>query len=224
MGILSKILSLSKKRVADIEDKLDQNYGIEIASQEIRDAKVEIAKTIKELYNIGANKKIMEDRVEKTQIKINQYEKRAINYLNTNEEESALKISEKIADLEDRLKLEETELKNITEAFNLLKKNIDEAKKNVSKMEHKLNQIKVTNKLNKVKSLTADLTDISRNNLELKNSYLSKLAEQQEFEEKRLEVIREYEQEENLIEEVENSKDNRGNEILERLKEKLQQS
>jgi|GEM_PF-3899607 phage shock protein A len=224
MGILSKILSLSKKKVADIEDKLDQKHGIEIASQEIKDAKVEIANTIKELYNIGANKKILEDKVEKTQKKINQYEKKAIEYLNKNEEESALKTSEKIADLEDKLKLEETELKNITEAFNLLKKNIDEAKRNISRTEHKLNQIKVTNKLNKVKSLTADLTDISGNNLELKNSYLSKLAEQQEFEEKRLEVIREYEQEENLIEEVENSKDNRGNEILERLKEKIQQS
>lgn len=122
MGILSKILSLSKKKVADIEDKLDQKHGIEIASQEIKDAKVEIANTIKELYNIGANKKILEDKVEKTQKKINQYEKKAIEYLNKNEEESALKTSEKIADLEDKLKLEETELKNITEAFNLLKK------------------------------------------------------------------------------------------------------
>lgn len=224
MGIFDKLFKLSKNKISDVEEKLDSRYGVDIAYQELRDSKSEVANAIKELFNIGATKKMREERLNNLKIKIQDYEEKAILCIQKNEEELALEISNKIFKLKEEIPETETEINAISKVYYSLKENIDIAKKNIQNMETKLRELKANQKLNSLKSLSLNLSDFNNTELNSKRNYIQKLIEKQDFENKKFEVQKEYEDENNLSidEKLKKSnilnKQNEALDILEQLK------
>lgn len=194
MSFIKKLQLLSKKKISDIEKVLDEKHGIEIATQEIRDAKVEIAGAIKELSVIGATKKMREEKLEKLKATVVDYEENAVLCIQKDREDLALDISNKICRLNREVSAIEDEIGKTGEIFDTLKENINLAKNNVNKMEMMLTELKVNKKMNELKATAEKLGAASLN---IKDSYLADLMEQQEFEAKKLETMKELQSEDN---------------------------
>ena len=114
MGILKSLFTLGKSFISQAEESIEENQGVRMLEQHIRDAKAELDKAGKSRVDLLARVKLSNDKLKDLRERKATLEARALEALSKNVNPSLInEVAEEIARLENLITAEEQVLSNL---------------------------------------------------------------------------------------------------------------
>ncbi len=114
MGILKSLFTLGKSFISQAEESIEENQGVRMLEQHIRDAKTELDKAGKSRVDLLARVKLSHDKLKDLRERKASLEARALEALSKNVNPSLInEVAEEIARLENLITAEEQVLSNL---------------------------------------------------------------------------------------------------------------
>jgi phage shock protein A len=148
MSVWKKLVTAVKGGVTEAAEAVADNQAIRILEQEIREAKEELRKSDHARTQILAKVKLAQQKVDKLDDSISEYEAHARKAIDT-DKQLALDCAQKVADLKDERDAEGQFLAQFQQSETQLAQNIAQAKANLRRLEQQVDMVKATESVQK---------------------------------------------------------------------------
>lgn len=155
MGVWGKLITALRGGMHEAGEAVIDTQALRILDQEIRDADQELRKSKEALAEIMAKQKLAEDKVKKTQAKVDEYEGYALKALEANDEKLARDVAEKIANLEVTLDAERESEAAFTKSAADLRKAVTQSEANIKRLKQQVDTVKATESVQKAQATVA---------------------------------------------------------------------
>lgn len=149
MSILRSILTAVRGGASEVGEAIVDANSTRILEQEIRDAEEAISKAKKSLTQLKATEIKLKRDLNTIRTDIADYESKALQALNSNNEALAVEVANKIAELEVDEQEKNTEHQSLNAQVNKLNTMIRQREKNIQKNRRELEKIKTVEQLQK---------------------------------------------------------------------------
>ncbi len=148
MSVWKKLVTAFKGGVTEAAEAVADNQAIRILEQEIRDAKEELRKSDHARTQILAKSKLAQQKVDKLDGSISEYEEHARKAIDT-DKQLALDCAKKVSDLREQRDAEAKFLDQFKQSEKQLAQNISHAKANLRRLEQQVDMVKATESVQK---------------------------------------------------------------------------
>ncbi len=155
MGVWGKLITALRGGIHEAGEAVIDTQALRILDQEIRDADQELRKSKEALAEIMAKQKLAEDKVKKTQAKVDEYEGYALKALEANDEKLAREVAEKIANLEVTLDAERESEAAFAKSAADLRKAVTQSEANIRRLKQQVDTVKATESVQKAQATVA---------------------------------------------------------------------
>jgi len=152
MSILRNILTAVRGGASEAGEAVVDANALRILGQEIRDAENAIGKAKQSLTNLKATEIKLKREINSLQQDISDYESRAMQALEANNETLAIEVAERIAELETDAEDKTTEHRDLSSQVNKINSMIRQREKTIQKNKRELEKIKTVEQLQKATS------------------------------------------------------------------------
>lgn len=180
MAIFNKLVTALRGGINDAGEAIIDTQALRILDQEIRDADVELKQGKESLANIMAQQKLAEKAVDKTKASIAEYEGYAVKALENNNEQLALEVAEKIAELENELVVQEKQYIDFSQSVKTLRQSIAQAEINIKNLKQQVDIVKATESVQKAQTAVAQRYGSSGAKLHTALDSLERIKQRQE--------------------------------------------
>lgn len=180
MAIFKKLVTALRGGINEVGESIIDTQALRILDQEIRDADMELKQAKESLANILAQQKLAEKEVKLTAEKIAEYESYAIKALEANNEELALEVAEKLAQLETEHDNYLKQAKCFTESCKNLRQTISQTEINIRNLKQQVDIVKATESVQKAQSAVAQRYGGSATKLQTALDSLDRIKKRQE--------------------------------------------
>src|SRR5690625_3437106 len=154
-GILAKIWTAIRGSATEAGQSVVDTQAMRILDQELRDADAALLKSRDELTKIMAKRKLGADALAARQEKVKEYEGYAQQALAQGNEELALEIAGKIADLEAEAAEQQSLLDSYDKSITTVRRSIADGEKQVTRLKAQVDQVKATAAVQKAQASIA---------------------------------------------------------------------
>ncbi len=179
MAMFKKLFTALKGGINEAGEAIVDTQALRILDQEIRDADDELKTAKESLANIMARKKLAENKVNKTQAKITEYEGYAIKALESNDETLALEVAGKIASLENEIVIEKSEFAEYEKNVALLRQTVTQTEANIRNLKQQVDIVKATESLQKAQKVVSERYGNSTEKLQTALDSLERIKDKQ---------------------------------------------
>lgn len=155
MSVWAKLVTAIKGGANEAAEAIVDTQVLRILDQEIRDAENEINMSERGLTTIIAKQKLSQNKINDLIASISEHEGYAKQALNQGNEDLALEIADKIADLERQNEVEREFLNQFSTSSGSLRNAIQETKKNMLRMKHQVDTVKATQSVQQAQTALA---------------------------------------------------------------------
>lgn len=148
MSVWKKLVTAVKGGVTEAAEAVADNQAIRILEQEIREAKEELRKSDHARTQILAKVKLAQQKVDKLDGSIAEYEAHARKAIDT-DKQLALDCAQKVSELKDERDSEAQFLTQFQQSEVQLAQNISQAKANLRRLEQQVDMVKATESVQK---------------------------------------------------------------------------
>lgn len=152
MTVWTRLFSAVKGGVNDAAETVADSQALRILDQEIREAESELRRSEESLTTIIAKQKLAKRKVDDLNASATEHEGFAGQALEKGDENLALEIAEKIADLETQRDTEQEFLTQFESSSINLRKSIKDAKLNLRRMKQQVDTVKATASVQKAQT------------------------------------------------------------------------
>ncbi len=152
MSVWKRLFSAAKGGVNDAAEAVADTQALRILDQEIREAESELRRSEESLTTIIAKQKLAKRKVNDLNASVDEHESYAAQALEKADENLALEIAEKIADLETQRDTEQEFLTQFESSSVSLRKSIKDARINLRRMEQQVDTVKATASVQKAQT------------------------------------------------------------------------
>lgn len=230
MSIFKKIMTAIRGGATEVGEAIVDANSTRIFEQEIRDAENHLTKAKRDLTAVMAEQMAASREVERLQREITEHEGYATQALNQGNEELALQVAEKIANLEGELETQQTALSSFEANANRLKELVKKGERQVAEYKRQLSMVKTTESVQKATSAITDNFSSSNSKLLNAKDSLERIkAKQQKFDDqlKAAETLESEDSDSSLEAQLKaagiGKADNNANSVLDRIKAKSNQ-
>lgn len=230
MSIFKKIMTAIRGGATEVGEAIVDANSTRIFEQEIRDAENHLTKAKRDLTAVMAEQMAASREVERLQREITEHEGYATQALTQGNEELALQVAEKIANLEGELETQKTALSSFEANANRLKELVKKGERQVAEYKRQLSMVKTTESVQKATSAITDNFSSSNSKLLNAKDSLERIkAKQQKFDDqlKAAETLESEDSDSSLEAQLKaagiGKADNSANSVLDRLKAKSNQ-
>lgn len=156
MIILKKIFTAFRGGATEVGQAIVDSQSLRILDQEIRDATNALNQSRDELANMMAQRKLTADKLAALETKKTEYEGYAKQALDKNDENLALEVATKIAEIETDASELNTTVTTYDTSIESVKKAIKESEKTISRLKVQVNQVKATDSVQRAQSVIAE--------------------------------------------------------------------
>lgn len=193
MGVWGKLLTALRGGAHEAGEAIIDTQALRILDQEIRDADAELRKSKEALAEIMAKQKLAEDRVKKSQAKIDEYEGYAFKALEANDEKLAHEVAEKIAVLESSFETEREAESAFSKSAADLRKAVTQTEANIKRLKQQVDTVKATDSVQKAQAAVASRYSGSQNKMHTALESLERIKKKQAERSARMDAAREIE-------------------------------
>lgn len=145
MGILKSLFTLGKSFISQAEESIEENQGVRMLEQHIRDAKTELDKAGKSRVDLLARVKLSHDKLKDLRERKASLEARALEALSKNVNPSLInEVAEEIARLENLITAEEQVLSNLEVSRDGVEKAVTATAQRIAQFEQQMEVVKAT--------------------------------------------------------------------------------
>lgn len=227
MNIWAKMITALRGGVQEAGEAIVDGQALRILDQEVRDATEELKSSRNGLTSIMAQQKLAEEKCIKLQSEIEEYEAYAAKALEKSEDELALELAHKIADLENRMVSEQGAAEQFQASANDLRKAIKTAEQNIKRLKQQIDTVKATDSVQRAQVAVAERHNGSNSKLRTAMDSLERIKEKQALKDAKIKAASELAEEttsDNLHEKLEKAgiatSSHKAEEVLARLKKK----
>ncbi len=152
MSVWKRLFSAAKGGVNDAAEAVADTQALRILDQEIREAESELRRSEESLTTIIAKQKLAKRKVGDLNASVGEHESYAVQALEKADENLALEIAEKIADLETQRDTEQEFLNQFESSSVSLRKSIKDARVNLRRMKQQVDTVKATASVQKAQT------------------------------------------------------------------------
>lgn len=156
MDILKKIMTAIRGGAREVGELVVDANGTRIFEQEIKDAQVHLNRARQDLTAVMANQMQAGRKVESLKTEISEHEGYAGQALDKNDEELALEIADKIANLDTELAEQAEVHKNYSVHVDRLKGLVKKTERQLKEYERQLSMVKTTESVQKASAAITD--------------------------------------------------------------------
>lgn len=143
MGILKSLFTLGKSFISQAEESIEENQGVRMLEQHIRDAKAELDKAGKSRVDLLARVKLSNDKLKDLRERKATQEARALEALSKNVNPSLInEVAEEIARLENLITAEEQVLSNLEVSRDGVEKAVTATAQRIAQFEQQMEVVK----------------------------------------------------------------------------------
>lgn len=179
MNVLEKMLTALRGGATEAGEAIVDSQALRILDQEIRDAYEELKQTKDSLAEIMARQKLSEEKCVKHKERITEHEGYALAALEKDDESLALEVSEKIAEMENQLKMEEEAGAGFAESADNLRTAIKQTERNLSQLKQQVDTVKATENVQKAQAAVAERHSGSQSKMRTAMDSLDRIKEKQ---------------------------------------------
>lgn len=154
-SILAKIWTAVRGSATEAGQSVVDSQAIRILDQELRDADASLLKSRDELTKIMARRKLSADALAAKQEKVKEYEGYAQQALEQSNEQLALEIAGKIAELETEIAEQQSLIDSYDKSIATVRKAIADGEKQVARLKAQVDQVKATAAVQKAQASIA---------------------------------------------------------------------
>ncbi len=144
MSLFKKMITALRGGATEIGEAIVDSQSLRILDQEIRDANQALRKSREDLAEVMAQRKLAADKLEAKEKKLAELEGYASQALEIGNEELALEIAERIAQLEGDIASERELIGSYDASIETLKKSIKQAEHTLSRLKQQVDSVKAT--------------------------------------------------------------------------------
>ncbi len=152
MSVWTRLFSAVKGGVNEAAEAAADSQALRILDQEIREAGNELRRSEESLTTIIAKQKLAKRKMDDLNASVIEHESYASQALEKGDENLALEIAEKIADLETQRDTEQEFLAQFESSSMSLRKSIKDAKVNLRRMKQQVDTVKATASVQKAQT------------------------------------------------------------------------
>lgn len=149
MNVWSKLLTAIKGGVNEAGEAIIDSQAIRILDQEIREADVELNQSKEALASIMAKQKLLAVELDKKEKQITEYEDYALKALEADNESLAREVAEKIANLEQQVSDEQTQLSEYNLNIDRLRQTVSQTETSIKRLKQQVDMVKATESVQK---------------------------------------------------------------------------
>ncbi len=179
MNVLEKMLTALRGGATEAGEAIVDSQALRILDQEIRDAYEELKRTKDSLAEIMARQKLSEEKCAKHKERISEHEGFALAALEKNDETLALEVAEKIAEMENQLKMEEESGTGFATSADNLRTAIKQTERNLSQLKQQVDTVKATENVQKAQAAVAERHSGSQSKMRTAMDSLERIKEKQ---------------------------------------------
>ncbi len=179
MNVWAKMITALRGGINEAGEAITDSQALRILDQELRDASEEVKNSKEGLASIIAHKKIGEEKFSSIKKQISEYEDYASQALDKNDENLALEIAQKIADLENNLATEDQAIKGFHAQAEQLRLSIKQAETNIKRMQQQVDTVKATESVQRAQEAVAERHSGSNSKLRTAMDSLERIKEKQ---------------------------------------------
>jgi phage shock protein A len=227
MSIFKKIMTAVRGGASEAGEAIIDANATRIFEQEIRDAENHLTKAKRDLTGVMAEQMSAQREVDRLQREIIEHEGYAGQALDKGDENLALAVAEKIANLESELATQQQALANFASSADRLKELVKKSERQVAEHKRQLSMVKTTESVQKATSAITDNFSSSNSKLLSAKDSLERIkAKQQKFDDKMkaAEMLESEDSDSSLAAQLKaagiGAQDNSANSVLDRIKAK----
>lgn len=180
MGFFSKMFTALRGATNETGDAIIDTQALRILDQEIRDAENELDQAKENLTKVIAEQMGVERKVKKLRKSISEYETYAVQALDKGDEQLAVEIADKIAELENELEAQQTVLDGYNNSVSTLKKTIRNTERNIQSMKREISVVKTNQSVQKASEAAASRFSGSNSALRSATDSLERIKKKQQ--------------------------------------------
>lgn len=227
MNIWAKMITALRGGATEVGEAIVDTQALRILDQEVRDASDELRQSKDALAAIIARQKLAEEKCQQMHEQISKHEGYVTQALDKGEEALALEVAQKIADLENQLRSEESAAQEYAGSAKQLREAIRQAEQNIKRLKQQIDTVKATENVQRAQAAVAERHSGSNSKLQTAMESLERIKEKQAQKSAQMKAATELAQETNedhLQRKLEKagivSSGSSAQDILERLKQK----
>jgi len=197
MNIFKKLITAVRGGASEVGEAIVDTQAIRILEQELRDSKAALEEAKTNLTAIMAEKMGVDRKVKDLGEKITEHEGYAIQALDKGDESLALDVSNKIAEFEHEINIQQGILDGYETKVSTLKKLIRQTERNINAMDREISVVKTTEKVQQASDLASAKHSGSSSSLKSATDSLERIKERQQKREDQAAAAIELETEEN---------------------------
>ena len=179
MNIWAKMMTALRGGVNEAGEAIVDTQALRILDQEVRDATEELEQSRDGLAGILARQKLAEEKCLQFKKQISEYENYAVQALEKKDDELALEVAQKIADLETQHENEENAGKGFSQSANELRAAIKQAEQNIKRIKQQIDTVKAKESVQKAQTAVAARHSGSNSKMRTAMDSLERIKEKQ---------------------------------------------
>lgn len=180
MTIFKKLITAIRGGINEAGESIIDTQALRILDQEIRDADAELKQAKESLANVLAQQKIAEKEAKRVQTQITEYEGYAVKALDSNNEELALEIAEKLVTLENEHDNYQKQVTYFSDSVKNLRQTISQTEINIRNLKQQVDIVKATESVQKAQTAIAQRYGSSTAKLQTALDSLERIKKRQE--------------------------------------------
>lgn len=181
MNIWAKMMTALRGGINEAGEAVVDSQALRILDQEIRDASEELKQSKDSLAAIIAREKLAKEKCNQLKAKIEEHEGYAVKALEQDSESLALEVAEKIAALENQLKLESESAENFARSATDLKNAINQTDTNLKRLKQQVDTVKATENVQRAQAAVAERHSGSNSKMRTAMDSLERIKEKQDL-------------------------------------------
>lgn len=179
MNIWAKMITALRGGATEVGEAIVDTQALRILDQEVRDASDELRQCKDSLAAIIARQKLAEEKCQQLREQITRHEGYATQALGKGEETLALEVAQKIADLENQLRSEETSAREFAASATQLRDAVKQAEQNIKRLKQQVDTVKATESVQRAQAAVAERHSGSNSRLQTAMESLERIKEKQ---------------------------------------------
>ena len=179
MNIWAKMMTALRGGINEAGEAVVDSQALRILDQEIRDASEELKQSKDSLAAIIAREKLAKEKCSQLKAQIEEHEGYAVKALEQENESLALEVAEKIAALENQLKLETDSANNFAQSASDLRNAINQTDTNLKRLKQQVDTVKATENVQRAQEAVAERHSGSNSKLRTAMDSLERIKEKQ---------------------------------------------
>lgn len=195
MNIWLKMITALRGGVNEAGEAIVDTQALRILDQEVRDAAEELKRAKDSLAEIMARHKVAEEKCNNLKKAVAEHEGYALKALEKGDETLAREVAEKIADLENRLTMEQEASDGYGKSAADLRISIRQAENNLKRLKQQVDTVKATESVQRAQAAVAERHSGSNSKMRTAMDSLERLKEKQQLRSAQMQAAKELSEE-----------------------------